>query len=96
MTISNGAVRCNPLPVLVALVVLAAASVVAPAAANDPGSGWMRFASQSHQDVYGGPPVREDRSFVREWEVNPPKGFPTLAAENVAATKAAISVSVIR
>jgi murein L,D-transpeptidase YcbB/YkuD len=32
-----------------------------------------------------------DHSFARQWEANPPKGFPTLAAENVAAMKAAIA-----
>ena len=31
-----------------------------------------------------------DREFVREWEAKPPKGFPTLSAANVEATKAAI------
>lgn len=31
-----------------------------------------------------------DRQFVREWEANPPKGFPTLAAANIGATQAAI------
>ena len=31
-----------------------------------------------------------DRQFVREWEAKPPKGFPTLAAANIEATKAAI------
>jgi murein L,D-transpeptidase YcbB/YkuD len=31
-----------------------------------------------------------DRELIREWEVNPPKGFPTLSAANVEATKAAV------
>ena len=31
-----------------------------------------------------------DRQFVREWEKNPPPGFPTLSPKNVAATKAAV------
>ena len=31
-----------------------------------------------------------DREFVREWEAKPPKGFPTLAAANIEATKIAI------
>lgn len=31
-----------------------------------------------------------DREFVREWESNPPLGFPTLSPANVAPTKAAI------
>ena len=31
-----------------------------------------------------------DREFVREWEANPPKGFPTVAKNNIEPTKAAI------
>jgi murein L,D-transpeptidase YcbB/YkuD len=31
-----------------------------------------------------------DRSFIREWQSNPPKGFPTLSKANLAPTKAAI------
>ncbi|MDX2289877.1 MAG: L,D-transpeptidase family protein [Hyphomicrobiaceae bacterium] len=32
-----------------------------------------------------------DRTFTREWEANPPPGYPTLSPANVAATKAAIA-----
>jgi len=32
-----------------------------------------------------------DRSFVREWQSNPPKGYPTLSKANLAPTKAAIA-----
>jgi L,D-transpeptidase YcbB len=31
-----------------------------------------------------------DREFIKDWEGNPPPGFPTLASANVAATKAAV------
>lgn len=31
-----------------------------------------------------------DRSFVRQWQANPPKGFPTLSKANLAPTRAAI------
>jgi L,D-transpeptidase YcbB len=31
-----------------------------------------------------------DREFVKDWQINPPKGFPTLSKANVAATKVAI------
>ena len=31
-----------------------------------------------------------DRSFIREWQMNPPKGFPTLSKANIAPTKAAV------
>ncbi|HEY7670532.1 MAG TPA: L,D-transpeptidase family protein [Hyphomicrobium sp.] len=32
-----------------------------------------------------------DRSFIREWQANPPKGFPTASKTNLAPTKAAIA-----
>ena len=31
-----------------------------------------------------------DREFIKEWQSNPPKGFPTLSKANMAATKAAV------
>ncbi len=31
-----------------------------------------------------------DRSFIREWQANPPKGFPTVAKANLAPTKEAV------
>jgi murein L,D-transpeptidase YcbB/YkuD len=32
-----------------------------------------------------------DRDFIREWQANPPKGYPTLAKANLAPTKAAVA-----
>ena len=32
-----------------------------------------------------------DRSFIREWQANPPKGYPTVAKANLAPTKAAVA-----
>jgi L,D-transpeptidase YcbB len=32
-----------------------------------------------------------DRSFIKEWQQNPPKGYPTLSKENLAPTKAAVA-----
>lgn len=32
-----------------------------------------------------------DRSFIRSWQANPPKGFPTVSKANIAPTKAAIA-----
>lgn len=32
-----------------------------------------------------------DRSFIREWQANPPKGYPTASKANIAPTKAAIA-----
>ncbi len=43
--------------------------------------------------VGGGPAASNgayDRSFVREWQANPPKGYPTISKANLAPTKAAV------
>jgi L,D-transpeptidase YcbB len=48
------------------------------------------------QDIRMGPVgdgpgnLTTDREFIKQWEGNPPPGFPTLASANIAATKAAI------
>lgn len=53
------------------------------------GNSWLLFGPASTE-----PPSYStntyDRAFVREWENNPPRGYPTLSAANVDATKAAI------
>ncbi len=58
-----------------------------PAAANDP-STWLQFPGGAAQKSASG--VAYDREFVREWEANPPRGFPTLTAANLEAMKVAI------
>ncbi len=68
---------------------LSAALLALPANAYDPTSNWIRFALQGERPAPAGSGTY-DRNFVREWEANPPKGFPTLAKENIPATKAAI------
>src|SRR5690606_24066910 len=55
----------------------------ATASANDGGS---RF--QLGPPSYGSSSY--DRTFIREWEANPPKGYATLSTANIEATKAAI------
>jgi len=70
----------------VAVLAAVAALMAAPmpdARAND-GSSWFQLGPPS----YGSGTY--DRSFIREWEANPPKGYPTLALANITATKAAI------
>jgi L,D-transpeptidase YcbB len=62
-------------------------ALAAPAQANDPQANWMRFPGQK-SDSSAAPDY--DRSFIKEWEANPPKGFPTLAAGNIEPMKAAI------
>jgi L,D-transpeptidase YcbB len=56
------------------------------ASANDPQS-WMRFPGQRSEST-AAPDF--DRSFVKEWEANPPKGFPTLSSANIEPMKIAI------
>lgn len=61
----------------------------APTLAYDGQQSWMRFDPHDTAITTFNQPY--DRSFAREWEAHPPKGFPTLAPENVAATKAAVA-----
>jgi murein L,D-transpeptidase YcbB/YkuD len=49
-------------------------------------NGWPRFPGST----YASQSDPADRSFVKEWEATPPKGYPTLSPANVAATKIAI------
>jgi murein L,D-transpeptidase YcbB/YkuD len=58
------------------------------------------FAPAGAQDSLRFGPVGEgpaqynsgyDRSFIREWQANPPKGYPTLSKANLAPTKAAVA-----
>ena len=73
---------------LAALVAASAlATAAAPTLANDPNQSWMRFPGQ-RSDSTAVPDV--DRSFVKEWEANPPKGYATLSAANIEPMKAAI------
>lgn len=64
-------------------VALALGALALPAAAQD----WSPF-NQGPKPFGGGQSY--DREFVREWEANPPKGYPTLSSANLDATKAAI------
>lgn len=69
---------------------IVAAALMAPVAngANawsSDGSGWNPFAN--HTPTYSQP---YDRTFVREWEANPPRGYPTISANNIEPMKAAI------
>jgi len=67
------------------LTCIGAASAGSPAVAYD-GQAWMRFGSQTTASI----DQPYDHSFARQWEANPPKGFPTLAPDNLSAMKAAI------
>ena len=72
---------------LLAALAVTAGLAPATAALAEGESHWASLATQStsgsREQVY-------DHSFAKQWEANPPKGFPTLSPENVNAMKAAI------
>lgn len=53
-------------------------------------------AEDFFQQVFGGagttPTSTTDRTYIREWESNPPKGFATLSKANIEPTKAAVKL----
>jgi L,D-transpeptidase YcbB len=69
----------------IAALVLASMLGANPAGAADEG-GWPRFPGAA----YASQSDPADRTFVKEWEATPPKGYPTLSPANIAATKAAV------
>jgi murein L,D-transpeptidase YcbB/YkuD len=72
------------------VVVLAAAAPATDASAAE-GNSWANnaWSNGAFAGAYTPPPAF-DHSFARQWEANPPKGFPTLSPENIAALKEAI------
>ncbi len=64
--------------------ITASIMVATPASAYDSAS-WNPFADtvSSYTQPY-------DRTFVREWEANPPRGYPTISPANIEPMKAAI------
>ncbi len=72
---------------LLASFAAAAVQGAGAAMAWDPQTAWL--SSSGYQEP-GGRAPSVDRAFIREWEANPPKGYATLAPENLAATRAAI------
>jgi murein L,D-transpeptidase YcbB/YkuD len=71
---------------LAALPAAALASVVPGTRASD-SDDWMRYSGAPRDSTSS---RAYDREFTKEWEANPPRGFPTLAPANVEPTKAAI------
>lgn len=69
---------------------LVTASFAGDALAYD-GNSWLRFGpvSETTKYTYTGT-SSYDRNFVREWEANPPRGYPTLSPANIDATRQAI------
>ncbi|MBU2531981.1 MAG: L,D-transpeptidase family protein [Alphaproteobacteria bacterium] len=68
---------------------VAVASISASGRIQAEGSGtnWISFNGQPFDTV-----ARQnyDRSFIRNWEANPPRGYPTLSRKNIEPTKDAI------
>ncbi len=70
--------------------VFAAFAMVPGAFAYD-GNSWLKFGpSGDGGSSYSSSASTYDREFVREWEANPPRGYPTLSAANIEATKVAV------
>lgn len=63
------------------------ALLAGPAAAYDSNGMWTPFGTGSSPTASGGV---VDREYIKQWEANPPKGYPTLSSANVEATKSAI------
>lgn len=61
-------------------------AMTAPAAAQDNG-GWFPFGPPSTTAALNAP---QNRTFIRDWETNPPKGYPTVSQANIAPMKVAI------
>ncbi len=55
--------------------------------AQDSDMSWARFNGQPLDSIAN---KSHDRAFVKKWEANPPRGYPTLSRDNIAPTKAAI------
>ena len=67
---------------------LALATLSASAAfASDEGTSWIRFGDKSYDQAVNGV---TDQSYTRQWEANPPRGYPTISRSNIGPTKAAI------
>lgn len=73
--------------ILTRLTALATALALGAGAAAAQEDNWFKFPGSAYSPESSGVP---DRAFIREWEAQPPKGFATLSAANIAATKAAI------
>ena len=66
---------------------IVASWAAAPAYASDSDAmSWVRFGGQS----YEASTQSYNQSFVRQWEANPPRGYPTISRSNIEPTKAAI------
>jgi L,D-transpeptidase YcbB len=80
-----------------AVVGLAAISLSSTVVQAQDDDNWFRFGGaqshggQSHRGVHGETVDQvSDAALAKQWEANPPKGFPTLSKENIGPMKAAV------
>ena len=57
------------------------------AVASDEANSWMQFGGKSYSELTR---PTHDRNFIREWEANPPLGYPTISRSNIKPTIQAI------
>ena len=74
--------------VVVAIGAAIAALVLSSVPALSQASEWLRWGGGN---ATGAVNPTYDRDFIKEWEKNPPKGFPTIAADNLGPLRAAIA-----
>lgn len=79
----------DPIDRRAALLALATAALAGPrsALAQDSGA-WVPFPGRKTAPGPASEPY--DRQFIKEWENNPPKGYPTVSPQNLAPMQAAI------
>jgi murein L,D-transpeptidase YcbB/YkuD len=67
-------------------------TLAGPVPAGADNGGGMSWANFPGQDKYSTAREPYDRQFMKQWESAPPKGFPTLAQQNLDAMRAAIKL----
>lgn len=73
------------------LAALVGATLDADMAAAYDRNSWLQFGPVSDGNTFNpSSSGTYDRNFIREWESNPPRGYPTLSPSNIDATKQAI------
>ena len=72
---------------LVAGAAILVAAPVKPAGAEESSTSWIRFGGRPIDPVAA---QSYDRRFIRQWEANPPRGYPTISQKNIDATRDAI------
>ncbi len=56
-------------------------------ARDNEANSWMRFGNKTYNEAFN---QTYDREFIREWEANPPRGYPTISRDNINPTIQAI------